>query len=83
MFSAVRPAAWKRTCTDDGLDSCEQRAVQATAKGLVILKGADCAEPEVSNAKSVPATLVELTVGNLTATARGTVATGVFEEELV
>ena len=62
------------TCTDEVLGNWVHRADQATAKGLVILNGADWADPEVSNRKRVPGTLVAVILGNRTVGAKGTVA---------
>jgi hypothetical protein len=76
MLRAVRLEESKRTCTEEALGSSEQRAVQATANGRLILNGDDCAEPEVSNWKNVPATLVEVTLGRRTTGATGKVTIG-------
>jgi hypothetical protein len=81
MLSAVLLEESKRTCTEEALGSSEQRAVQATANGRFILKGDDCAEPEVSNWKNVPATLVAVTLGSLTTGATGTVTIGALVED--
>jgi hypothetical protein len=73
MFSAVRPDDSKMICTDEVLGNAVHRADQVTAKGLVILNGADWAEPVVSNRKSVPGGFVAVILGNRTIGTTGAV----------